>query len=178
MAVTSLVIAIATFPAAAQAGEHHGPTVAPGRIELPDGETLYSGSRADGGPGREVRAQDADTGEVQSAYAFPSATDRFVNDLTVTDSGVYATERSKELLVVPLTESRHLPDPGAVTLLPLTGDLVMATGSNLNGIASSGSQPVYAVDARFGTTGPETAAYWITRADAYDDRPEGPGKHR
>lgn len=306
LAMASLVMAAASIPAIAQAQ----PSDEPDRIELPngwlpegittDGESLYSGSRADGailkigirsgtterfdgapgriavgvdfdrerdllwvagGAGKEVRAQDADTGEVLATYAFPSPTARFVNDLTVTESAVYATDSlNKELLVVPLAESGGLPDPGDADLLPLSGDLVMATGNNLNGIVSSGNRLVavqgnagllfsidprsgvtrqidlggyavtngdglepgkgvlyvvqnrankiavldldrtltsgqvvdviegddfaaevdvpstvalvkdslYAVNARFGVTSPETAAYWITRADAYD----------
>lgn len=97
-----------------------------------------------GGPGKEVRAQDADTGEVLATYSFPSAGARFVNDLTVTKRGVYATDSlSKELLVVPLGRSgRQLPAPGRARTLPLTGDLELATGNNLNGIVDYGKQLV------------------------------------
>lgn len=97
-----------------------------------------------GGPGQEVRAQDADTGEVLATYSFPSAGARFVNDLTVTKRGVYATDSlSKELLVVPLGRSgRQLPAPGRARTLPLTGDLELATGNNLNGIVDYGKQLV------------------------------------
>jgi sugar lactone lactonase YvrE len=215
-----------------------------------------------GGDGKEVRAQDADTGRVLATYSFPSSADRFVNDLTVTRRGVYATDSlNKELLVVPFTKSRWLPDPDSARVLPLSGDFMMETGFNLNGIVSSGNQLIavqsntgllftidprsgatrqidmggatlvngdgleldgdvlyvvqnqdnqiavvdlnrrltsgqavdviegddfaadvdvpttvalakgslWAVNARFGVASPETAAYWITRADAFDD---------
>ncbi|MFC7493766.1 MULTISPECIES: YncE family protein [unclassified Nocardioides] len=47
-----------------------------------------------GGLTGEVRAQDADTGEVLATYSFPSpdATQRFLNDLTVTRQAVYVTD--------------------------------------------------------------------------------------
>lgn len=215
-----------------------------------------------GGNGKEVRAQDADTGKVVATYVFPSSADRFVNDLTVTRTGVYATDSlNKELLVVPFTKRHRLPNPGKARVLPLSGDLEMETGFNLNGIVSSGNRLVavqsntgllftinprsgstrqidiggatlvngdgleldgdvlyvvqnqdnqiavvdlsrslrtgevvdvierdefaaevdvpttvalakgslWAVNARFGVASPETAAYWITRADAFDD---------
>lgn len=216
-----------------------------------------------GGDGKQIRAQDADTGKVLRTYTFPSAGDRFVNDVTVTDSAVYATDSlSRELLVVPLsTRSTKLPASWRAKTLPLTGDLRLKTGNNLNGIVSGGGTIVavqsntgklftinptsgrtkkiatkgrtfvngdglelgpggtlyvvqnrdnkirvlhlskkarkakiidtigrkdfaadvdvpstvalvkgslFAVNARFGVASPETAAYWITRADAHD----------
>ncbi|AWB91592.1 superoxide dismutase [Aeromicrobium chenweiae] len=117
-----------------------------------------------GGPGQEVRAQDADTGRVLATYAFPSASTRFVNDLTVTDRGVFATDSlSKELLVIPFARGRgaRLPDPGRATTVPLTGDLQLAAGNNLNGIVSYGRTLVavqsntgllFAIDSRSGRT--------------------------
>jgi sugar lactone lactonase YvrE len=215
-----------------------------------------------GGNGKEVRAQDADTGRVLATYSFPSPTDRFVNDLTVTRSGVYATDSmSNELLVVPFGRSHRLPAAGRARVLPLSGDFTPEPGFNLNGIVGSGRRLVavqsntgflfridprsgatrridlggatlvngdgleldgdllyvvqnqdnkitvvglrrglrtgrivdvierdefaaevdvpttvalakgslWAVNARFGVASPETAAYWITRADAVDD---------
>lgn len=112
-----------------------------------------------GGPTNEVRAQDADTGEVLATYVFPSDTPRFFNDLVVTRDGVYVTDSSnQELAVVPFACGRHghgghhghgkhghghhgsghghdaLPRPSAAYTLPLTGDLVYQDGFNLNGI--------------------------------------------
>jgi hypothetical protein len=103
-----------------------------------------------GGATGEVRAQDADTGALLATYAFPSpdATPRFLNDLTVTKRGVYVTDsRHAELAVVPLGRKHHrghdrghghhgsdLPPADAAQVLPLTGDLVLQEGNNLNGI--------------------------------------------
>ena len=105
-----------------------------------------------GGPTNEVRAQDADTGEVLATYPFPSATPRFFNDLVVTRDGVYVTDSSnQELAVIPFKHcgghghagpghgrGGHghgwLPDPSKARILPLTGDLVYVDGFNLNGI--------------------------------------------
>ena len=107
-----------------------------------------------GGATGEVRAHDADTGAVLATYSFPSpdATPRFLNDLTVTRHGVYVTDsRHAELAVVPLGDRgkrghhhKHggrapaLPAAGSATVLPVTGDLVMQTGNNLNGILKAG----------------------------------------
>jgi sugar lactone lactonase YvrE len=98
-----------------------------------------------GGAGKEVRAQDADTGRTLATYSFPSSGARFVNDLTVTKRGVYATDSlSKELLVVPFAHGRKkaLPAAGRARVLPLTGDLELATGNNLNGIIGLGKKLV------------------------------------
>jgi sugar lactone lactonase YvrE len=115
-----------------------------------------------GGNGKEVRAQDADTGQVLATYAFPSPTDRFVNDLAVTRAGVYATDSlSDELLVIPFSKSRRLPDPDRARVLPLSGDFAMETGFNLNGIVGSGKKLVavqsntgllFTIDPRSGAT--------------------------
>lgn len=89
-----------------------------------------------GGPTAEVRAHDADTGEVLATYAFPG-TNRFLNDLVVTRDGVWVTDsNNQELAVVPLGPGRGLPAADAATTLPLTGDLVYQPGFNLNGIAA------------------------------------------
>lgn len=98
-----------------------------------------------GGAGKEVRAQDADTGEVLATYSFPSTGTRFVNDVTVTKRAVYATDsQSKELLVVPFGKRRSeaLPAPSRARVLPLTGDFELAAGNNLNGIVDYGKKLV------------------------------------
>ena len=213
-----------------------------------------------GGPTNEIRVHDADTGDALATYIFPSTEDRFINDLVVTRRAVYATDSfNQELLVVPLRRHRGLPDPGAATTLPLTGDLSYTQDPspfNLNGIVASGrwllavqsntgllfrinprtgvtrtvdldgsltngdgleidgdilyvvrnqlneiavvdlqrrlrsgdivdtltdddfdvpttvallKDSLYAVNARFGIANPESAEYWITRIDAFDD---------
>jgi outer membrane protein assembly factor BamB len=97
-----------------------------------------------GGNGKQIRAQDADTGKVLRTYKFPSTGDRFVNDVTVTDSAVYATDSlSRELLVVPLsTKTKKLPASWRARTLPLVGDLRIKEGNNLNGIVSRGGTVV------------------------------------
>lgn len=91
-----------------------------------------------GGLTGEVRAHDADTGDVVATYAFPSTdgVDRFLNDLVVTRHAVYVTDsRHAELAVVPL-DGTELPAADQARVLALSGDLQMATGNNLNGIAT------------------------------------------
>jgi hypothetical protein len=116
-----------------------------------------------GGAGKQVRAQDADTGKVLRTYRFPSAGDRFVNDVTVTDTAVYATDSlSRELLVIPLsTRTTALPAAWRATTRSLKGDLKLAEGNNLNGIVSQGSTVVavqsntgrlFTIDPRSGRT--------------------------
>ena len=103
-----------------------------------------------GGPTAEVRAQDADTGEVLATYTFPG-TNRFLNDLVVTRDAVYVTDsNNQELAVIPLGAGRALPAPDAVTTLPLTGDLVYSDGFNLNGIVAVGGE-LLAVQSNTGT---------------------------
>jgi DNA-binding beta-propeller fold protein YncE len=104
-----------------------------------------------GGATGEVRAHDADTGALLATYSFPSpdATPRFLNDVTVTRRAVYVTDsRHAELAVVPLGRPHHrghgsghgsgLPPADAARVLPLTGDLVLQEGNNLNGIVDLG----------------------------------------
>lgn len=104
---------------------------------------------AAGGGTNDVRAYDAETGQVVAEYDFPSTTPRFLNDLVVTRSAVYVTDSfHRELGVVPLRHDDdrgvasgqrddhrdELPPASAATILPLTGDLVLKAGFNLNGI--------------------------------------------
>jgi hypothetical protein len=84
-----------------------------------------------------VRAHDADTGEVVAVYRFRPRRDRFVNDLVVTRTGVFATDSvNQRLLVVPLPR-RSLPPKRAARAVRLTGALEYQTGFNLNGIVAS-----------------------------------------
>lgn len=116
-----------------------------------------------GGAGKQIRAQDADTGKVLRTYRFPSTSDRFINDVTVTETAVYATDSlSRELLVIPLsTRTKALPAAWRARTLPLKGDLKLAEGNNLNGIVSQGGFVVavqsntgrlFTIDARSGRT--------------------------
>ena len=91
-----------------------------------------------GGGTNKIRAHNARTGRVRAVYDFPSDTPRFLNDLVVTASGVYATDSmNQELAVVPFRKDGSLPGPKAARTLALTGDLAYQTGFNLNGIVKS-----------------------------------------
>ena len=68
---------------------------------------------AAGGSTNKIRAYDADSGKVVATYDFPSATPRFLNDVVVTDSAVYATDSSnQELAVVPFKKGHGGHGPG------------------------------------------------------------------
>jgi hypothetical protein len=105
-----------------------------------------------GGDTGEIRAQDADTGAVLATYQVPNGDSRFLNDVAVTQHAVYVTDSfSAELVAIPLGHhGRRLPPPGALTLIPLTGDFVLANGFNLNGIVGSGKRLI-AVQSNTGT---------------------------
>jgi sugar lactone lactonase YvrE len=88
-----------------------------------------------GGPTGEVRAHNPRSGRVVARYDFGDG--RFINDLTVTPRGVYATESfGDELAVVPLRPRRdRLPARSAARTLSLSGDFEpVADAFNLNGI--------------------------------------------
>ena len=93
-----------------------------------------------GGPTGQVRAHDADTGDVVATYDFAAPDPdkpRFLNDLTVTRRGVFVTDSMyQELMVVPLDRDADMPLPpaSAAMTLTLTGDLEFVEGFNLNGI--------------------------------------------
>ena len=112
----------------------------------------------------EIRAQDADTGEVLATYPVPDGENRFLNDVAVTRKAVYVTDSfSSELVVIPFGDDDHhgdrhghghghdmLPPPDAVMLLPLTGDFVLKDGFNLNGIVRSGGHRLISVQTNTG----------------------------
>jgi sugar lactone lactonase YvrE len=87
-----------------------------------------------GGPAGDGRVIDAFTGEVLASYQF-AAGNSFVNDVIVTPDAAWFTDSLNPVLYrVPFGRFGTLPDAGAVTALPLTGDLVFQTGFNVNGI--------------------------------------------
>jgi len=89
-----------------------------------------------GGPGQEVRAYDASSGDLLETYAFTSG---FVNDVVVTDEAAYATDSNiQQVLVMPLGDDGSLPSPDDSFTLPITGDFVYAAGFNANGIVAFG----------------------------------------
>lgn len=62
----------------------------------------------------------------------------FVNDVVVTRTAAYFTDSSNQALyVIPLGPGGELPDPVVFSVLPLSGDFVMAPGFNANGIAAT-----------------------------------------
>jgi sugar lactone lactonase YvrE len=126
-----------------------------------------------GGPTGEIRAHDADTGKLKAKYMVPApaapATGRFLNDLVVTERGVYVTDSmNQELAVIPFRKGHHhgdshmLPPRSAVKLLPLTGDVKFVAGEfNLNGIVrfegkllsiQSNTGQLFRINARTGDT--------------------------
>ena len=89
-----------------------------------------------GGPGQEVRAYDASSGDLLETYAFTSG---FVNDVVVTEEAAYATDSNiQQVLVMPLGDDGSLPSPDDSFTLPITGDFVYAAGFNANGIVAFG----------------------------------------
>ena len=159
---------------------------APGRIAV----GVDHDSRRDvlwvaGGAGKELRAQDADTGRVLRTYRFPSERSRFVNDVTVTPTAVYATDSlSRELLVVPLsTRTTKLPAAWRATTRSLKGDLKLAEGNNLNGIVSTRGTLVavqgntgrlFTIDPRSGrTTRVRTGGTTFVNGDGLEPGPGG-----
>jgi len=91
-----------------------------------------------GGPTGVIRAHDAHSGDVVATYKFGSG--RFLNDLTVTTRGVYATDSmGDELAVVPLDRGHRLPRADRARTLRLTGDFEPVPDAfNLNGVVHHG----------------------------------------
>jgi sugar lactone lactonase YvrE len=101
---------------------------------------------AAGGGTKEVRAYDADSGDLLATYSFPSANARFINDLVVKRRAVFATDSlARELMVVRLGRGDRLPGQEAANTLPLTGDFVLGPGNNLNGIVAAGRRRLIAI---------------------------------
>ena len=92
-----------------------------------------------GGPTGEVRVHQADDGALLRTYTFPAGA-RFVNDLVVTRTAVYATDsRNAVLGVVPLDRRSHtrLPSSRKISTLRLEGDFELRPDFNANGIVRS-----------------------------------------
>ena len=91
---------------------------------------------AAGGPSGQVRAYDAVTGDLVRTYTVAPAPTGFLNDVTVTRSGVYVTDSNvQQLVVVPFGPDGSLPL--TATTLPITGDFVYGPGFNANGIVNA-----------------------------------------
>ncbi len=87
-----------------------------------------------GGPAGDARVVSARTGEVLATYPLATAP-TFINDVVLTPDAAWFTDSFNAVLYkVPLGRHGRLPDPGDVEALPLTGDLVVGPGFNVNGI--------------------------------------------
>jgi streptogramin lyase len=87
-----------------------------------------------GGNTGQVRAYDAETGEILATYEFDAG---FVNDLVATEHAVFATDSGNpHLLVVPL-EDGQLPDPDAARVVEYRGQYEHQEGFNANGIVAA-----------------------------------------
>lgn len=125
-----------------------------------------------GGPTGQVRAYDGGTGELLGSWDIPGA--GFLNDLTVTRTGVYVTDSFVPQLV-------RIPTSGGLgagaQVLPLTGDIAYGAGFNANGIEDArggrvlfliqtNTGTLFAVHPRTGeTTAVDTGGVDLTRGD-------------
>lgn len=91
---------------------------------------------AAGGPSGQVRAYDAVSGDLVRTYTVAPAPTGFLNDVTVTRSGVYVTDSNiQQLVVVPFGSDGSLPM--TATTRPITGEFVYGPGFNANGIVNA-----------------------------------------
>jgi outer membrane protein assembly factor BamB len=99
-------------------------------IELDSRNRLWVAGAATG----KAHVYDARTGAPIRTFTFASA-DTFINDVVVTPTAAYFTDSRKAVLYkVPIGAGGAL---GAVQMLPVGGDFVLASGFNLNGIDST-----------------------------------------
>lgn len=107
----------------------------------------------------EVRAYDAETGELLETYTFEAG---FLNDAVVTPEAVYISDSFvPQVAVVPLGDDGALPTPEDAFVLPISGDLQYGDGFNANGIAAtpaglilihSGEGQLYRIDPATGAS--------------------------
>jgi sugar lactone lactonase YvrE len=118
-----------------------------------------------GGPTGQGYVYDAGTGaDLASWQLAPAGVATFVNDVVLTREAAYFTDSlNRQLYVAPLGRHGQLPGQDAVRTLPLTGDLVLQAGNNLNGIVAakggrvlvvvqSNTGKLFTVDPRTGVT--------------------------
>jgi sugar lactone lactonase YvrE len=91
---------------------------------------------------------DARSGALLRTYTFAGAP-TFINDVVVTTKAAYFMDSQKAVLYrVPLGPGRTL---GAAQTIPLSGDFVLASGFNLNGIdATANGKTLVAVQSNTG----------------------------
>jgi hypothetical protein len=101
-----------------------------------DYEEAYQRLWVAGGPTGQVRVFDARDGDLLRTYQFDAG---FVNDVTTTPDGAFATDsNTQQLLFIPIEPGGGLaPEDGASTI-EITGDLQYTEGFNANGIESDG----------------------------------------
>jgi sugar lactone lactonase YvrE len=118
---------------------------------------------AAGGAGGAAYVYDAGTGQSVEVYQFTNpGPGTFVNDVVVTRDAAYFTDSLQAVLYkVPLGPAGRLPDASEVEEIPLSGDFVLESGFNANGIAAtpdgksliivqSGPGKLYHVDSQTG----------------------------
>lgn len=87
-----------------------------------------------GGPTGRAFVYDARTGDDVAVYTLTTSA-TFINDVVLTRDAAYFTDSLNAVLYRVARGPGGAP--GALTTLPLTGDLVYTTGFNVNGIAAS-----------------------------------------
>ena len=88
-----------------------------------------------GGAGGDARVIDTRTGAILRSYPLQAAPS-FVNDVTLTGGAAWYTDSANPVLYkLPL--GRHGALPAEAVRVPITGDLVYATGNNANGIVAT-----------------------------------------
>jgi sugar lactone lactonase YvrE len=113
-------------------------------IELDNRNRLWVAGAATG----KAYLYNARTGAPIRTYTFATS-DTFINDVVVTRSAAYFTDSRKAVLyVVPIGPGGAL---GSFRTLPLSGDFVLASGFNLNGIdATPNGKTLIAVQSNTG----------------------------
>jgi sugar lactone lactonase YvrE len=88
-----------------------------------------------GGSGGDARVIDSAGGAVLKSYQLQTGT-AFINDEVLTGGAAWFTDSANPVLFkLPL--GRHGALPAEAVRVPITGDLVYATGNNANGIAAT-----------------------------------------
>eukprot|EP00962_Isochrysis_galbana_P019250 scaffold5608_cov145-Isochrysis_galbana.AAC.3 len=94
-----------------------------------------------GGPSGEVRAFNADSGEMLGVWMLnvpntAAGETVFINDCVISDAGVYVTNsRKAEMYLLPFGTGNALPAPNGFTTIPLTGQWEqLGSGNSANGI--------------------------------------------
>jgi sugar lactone lactonase YvrE len=96
---------------------------------------------------------DASTGADLASYQLAAAgAPTFVNDVALTSRAAWFTDsQAAQLYALPLGRHGRLPGQGQVRTLPLTGDLQLQAGNNLNGIvAAAGGRVLLSVQTNTG----------------------------